>query len=90
MEKSEANKNLSKKVILLHNFDKQEILKSMKLLKELFSGEDIIFASTTPTSLQWKLEDLLQELHQEHEEFKKIKEAKASLKAQEQNQKSSE
>lgn len=83
----DSKNTLSKKVVLLHNFDKQEILKSMKLLKELFNGEDIIFASTTPTSLQWKLEDLLEELHQEHEEFKKIKEAKTTSKDQEQSQK---
>lgn len=59
------------KVIILHGFDKSEILKVMKLIKENFQGEDLIFASTTPISLTWKVEDLINELKQEHEEFKR-------------------
>jgi len=61
------------KVIILHGFDKSEILKVMKLLKENFQGEDLIFASTTPISLTWKVEDLINELKQEHEEFKRMR-----------------
>lgn len=64
--------NMQRKVVLLHNFEKQDILKIMKLIKENFN-EDIIFASTTSTSLKWTVEDLLEELNKEHEEFKKLK-----------------
>jgi D-ribose pyranose/furanose isomerase RbsD len=64
------------KVVILHGFDKPEILKVMKLLKENFQGEDLIFASTTPTSLTWRVEDLINELKQEHEEFKKMRQIK--------------
>lgn len=63
---------MERKVVLLHNFEKQDILKIMKLIKEAFN-EDIIFASTTPTSLKWTVEDLLEELNKEHEEFRKIR-----------------
>ena len=63
----------NKKVVLLHNFEKSEILKLMKAVKETFPGEEIIFASTTPTSLEWKVKDLIDELNKEHEEFKKMK-----------------
>ncbi|WP_448375407.1 DUF3783 domain-containing protein [Fervidobacterium sp.] len=64
------------KVVILHGFDKSEILKVMKLIKENFQGEDLIFASTTSTSLTWKVKELIDELKKEHEEFKKIKQAK--------------
>lgn len=64
------------KVIILHGFNKAEILKAMKIIKENFQGEDIIFASTTPTSLTWKVEDLINELKQEHEEFKRMRQIK--------------
>lgn len=63
---------MERKVVLLHNFEKQDILKIMKLIKEAFN-EDIIFASTTPSSLKWTVEDLLEELNKEHEEFKKLR-----------------
>ncbi|MCX7653934.1 MAG: DUF3783 domain-containing protein [Fervidobacterium sp.] len=64
---------MEKKVVLLHNFEEQDILRVMKLLKEAFN-EEIIFATTTPTSLKWTVETLLMELNKEHEEFKKLKE----------------
>lgn len=69
MEETSQNK----KVVLLHNFEKSEILKLMKVVKETFPAEEIIFASTTPTSLEWKVKDLIDELNKEHEEFKKMK-----------------
>ncbi|ABS60415.1 MULTISPECIES: DUF3783 domain-containing protein [Fervidobacterium] len=69
MEETSQNR----KVVLLHNFEKSEILKLMKAVKETFPGEEIIFASTTPTSLEWKVKDLIDELNKEHEEFKKMK-----------------
>jgi len=36
--------------------------------------KEFIFASTTPTNLEWKVQDLIGELKKEHEEFKKMKE----------------
>ncbi|MFN4224655.1 MAG: DUF3783 domain-containing protein [Fervidobacterium nodosum] len=69
MEETSQNR----KVVLLHSFEKSEILKLMKAVKETFPGEEIIFASTTPTSLEWKVKDLIDELNKEHEEFKKMK-----------------
>ncbi|AMW32826.1 protein of unknown function [Fervidobacterium changbaicum] len=72
---SEENRK-EQKIVILHGFEKPEILKVMKLLKENFQGEDLIFASTTPTSLTWKVEDLITELKQEHEEFKRIRQTK--------------
>ncbi|MGB9614475.1 MAG: DUF3783 domain-containing protein [Fervidobacterium sp.] len=62
-----------RKIVLLHNFEKPDILKVMRIIKELFPGEDIIFASTTSTSLTWTVKDLIDELNKEHEEFKKLR-----------------
>ncbi|SHN58678.1 DUF3783 domain-containing protein [Fervidobacterium gondwanense] len=66
----------SEKIIIMHGFEKPEILQLMRVVKENFQGEELIFASTTPTSLTWKVQDLIEELKSEHEEFKKIKAAK--------------
>ncbi|MGC8820424.1 MAG: DUF3783 domain-containing protein [Fervidobacterium sp.] len=62
-----------RKIVLLHNFGKPDILKVMRIIKESFPGEDIIFASTTSTSLTWTVKDLIDELNKEHEEFKKLR-----------------
>jgi len=48
----------------------------MKILRENFPGKDFIFASTTPTSLEWKVLDLIEELKKEHEEFKRVRNEK--------------
>ncbi|MGQ9855193.1 MAG: DUF3783 domain-containing protein [Fervidobacterium sp.] len=66
----------SEKIIIMHGFEKAEILQLMRVVKENFQGEELIFASTTPTSLTWKVQDLIEELKSEHEEFKKMKAAK--------------
>ncbi len=62
---------MSEKVIILHGFSREEIFKISGLLKQAFKGEDIILATTTPTSLQWKMSQLIDELKKEHEYFRK-------------------
>lgn len=60
------------KVIIFHGFSKEELPEIMKVIKKA-AGEsaDIIMAVSTPTSLEWKLKDLIAELVREHEYFKK-------------------
>ncbi len=53
----------------------KEVMERVRLLGIL----DVIFATTTPTSLTWKLEDLLNELIREDEYFRKLKEEKQKM-----------
>jgi len=65
-----------KKFILMHNLKNPQIREVLAKIKSLNLGR-IIFATTTPTSLTWKLEDLLEELIREDEYFQELKRKKA-------------
>ncbi|HRB91457.1 MAG TPA: DUF3783 domain-containing protein, partial [Fervidobacterium sp.] len=64
--------NTEERVIIMHNFEKGEVSKLLKVVREAFPDKEFIFASTTPTNLEWKVQDLIGELKKEHEEFKKM------------------
>jgi len=66
--------NTEERVIIMHNFEKGEVSKLLKVVREAFPDKEFIFPSTTPTNLEWKVQDLIGELKKEHEEFKKMKE----------------
>ncbi|MGB4752675.1 MAG: DUF3783 domain-containing protein [Fervidobacterium sp.] len=66
--------NMEERVIIMHNFEKGEVSKLLKVIREAFPDKEFIFASTTPTNLEWKVQYLIGELKKEHEEFKKMKE----------------
>ncbi|MCX7788766.1 MAG: DUF3783 domain-containing protein [Spirochaetes bacterium] len=55
------------KTILMHGFTHEEALAVMRVVKQtLKEPNKLIFALSTPQSLQKKLDDLLQELEEEH------------------------
>lgn len=55
------------KTILMHGFTHEEALAVMRVVKQtLNQPKQLIFALSTPQSLQKKLQDLLQELEEEH------------------------
>lgn len=55
------------KTILMHGFTHKEALSVMQAVKQtLKEPRRLIFALSTPQSLQKKLDDLLQELEAEH------------------------
>ncbi len=59
------------KVIIFHGFSRQELMSLINLLNSHSQvPKDIIMATTTETSLQWKVVDLIKELAKEHEYFK--------------------
>ncbi|MGC8562604.1 MAG: DUF3783 domain-containing protein [Thermoplasmata archaeon] len=60
----------SKKVVLLHNFNKSEYTKLLSALNEVGLSENTIVAVTTPVSLDWKVADLINELFTEDESMK--------------------
>jgi hypothetical protein len=59
-----------KKVILLHNFDKSDYVRLLSALKSIGLSENTIVAVTTNITLEWKVEDLLNELFLEDESLK--------------------
>ena len=61
-----------KKFILMHNLENPQIREVLSKVKSLNLGR-IIFATTTSTSLTWKLENLLEELVREDEYFQKLR-----------------
>lgn len=58
-----------RKFVLMHNLSNDEIKKVLSTFKSAHV-KDVIFATTTKTSLEWKLSDLLSELIKEDEYFK--------------------
>ncbi|HCF38423.1 hypothetical protein Ob7_02035 [Thermosipho africanus Ob7] len=63
-----------KAFLIIHGFEQRdELFKLIKLLKDNFPEKELIFATTTPTNLEWKLSDLIVEIEKEHEFMKKTK-----------------
>ncbi len=60
-----------KRVILLHNFTDSEVKEFLELLKGNEKLSRSIVAVTTEISLQWKVNDLMDELIKEDEEIRK-------------------
>ncbi len=60
-------------VIVFHGFSREKLPVVMEAVKKATVGDDIIMAVSTPTSLEWKLKDLIEELLKEHEHFKTVK-----------------
>lgn len=61
----------NRKIIIVHNFDKGEYIDVLKVLESTGLAKKTIVARTTPTTMNWKLKDLIAELFLEDEEMKK-------------------
>jgi hypothetical protein len=58
--------NASFKSIIMHGFSAEEAIAIMRAVKAAsISPDPIAFATTTPTSLGWSVEDLLEHLEEE-------------------------
>ena len=59
------------KLVLLHGFSNEEAVKMMRAVKAASSDPgEIAFAITTPTNLEWKIRDLVDQVRLEHEYLK--------------------
>ncbi len=55
------------KAVILHGFSNEEALALMRAVRQSGgAGAGAAFATTTPTSIGWKVEDLLEHLEEEH------------------------
>lgn len=66
-------KESDKKIVILHNFDRGEYVQLVKSIDLIGLSDKTIVAVTTPTTLEWKLKDLIDELVLEDEEINKQK-----------------
>jgi len=63
------------KAIIFHGFSHEELNLLIRTIKKVPDApKDIIRAVTTPTSLEWKVKDLIEELSKEHRYFREKKE----------------
>lgn len=56
-----------KKIIILHNFDRNDYTRLLNFLKSSGLSSKTIVAVTTPVTLDWKVSDLIKELFLEDE-----------------------
>jgi len=68
-----------RKFVIMHNLSNEDVKRVIKALRS--QGISGIFATTTSTSITWKLEDFLNELIREDEYFRKLREEKQKMKS---------
>jgi hypothetical protein len=55
------------KVIFMHGLSQDEALAAMRAVKAALKGaQDIAFSMSTPTNLEWKVSELVEEVGREH------------------------
>ncbi|ACJ16306.1 hypothetical protein, conserved [Thermococcus onnurineus NA1] len=67
-----------RKFVIMHDVDNETLKGVIKAVRSLDLGR-VIFATTTETSLTWKLEDLLNELMEEDEYFQAMRWARRQV-----------
>jgi len=69
--KQELPAELDNKVIIMNGFTQQEIVSVMRAVRRLFENPgDLIFAKTTPKSVNMVLKDLIVDMSEDHEYLK--------------------
>ncbi len=59
-------------IFIMHNIPRDKLSKVMKAIKSVL-GQEVIFSITTETNLDWKVNELIEELILEHEHMKKTR-----------------
>jgi len=60
------------RVVMLHGFDRDEMMKAIRAMKSVVEDpQGIAFSVTTPTNVKWTIEDLIKEVREEHEYMQK-------------------
>ena len=64
-------KELDNKVIIMNGFSQEELVSIMRAVRRLFDNpRDLIFAKTTPKSVNMVLKDLIVDMSEDHEYLK--------------------
>lgn len=68
-----------KKTIIMSGFDREELFRIVRGVRSIVKeGETVAFGSLTEHNKSWTLEALIEELHKEHDEVKKLEETHKS------------
>lgn len=67
-----------RKFLLMHDVDSEDVKAVIKMVKAMGHGR-VVFATTTPTSLTWRLEDLIKEWLEEDEHFRQMRRSRFYL-----------
>ncbi|NOZ91892.1 MAG: DUF3783 domain-containing protein [Dictyoglomi bacterium] len=59
-------------IFIMHGVPREKLSDVMQAVRSVL-GKDVIFSITTETNLQWKVQDLIEELISEHEHMKKFR-----------------
>ncbi len=55
------------RVVMIHGFSREETVLIMRAIKSAVQDPSgVAFTTTTPTNLEWKVKDLIDEVRQEH------------------------
>jgi len=66
------------KAVIMHGFTDEEAFIIMRAVKALgYGSKTTAFATTTPTSMKWKVEDLIGHLAEEHSAMLRADQKKA-------------
>ncbi len=57
-------------LVFLHGLDREEAVKAMRAVKAALPERDIAFSMSTPTNVEWKVSDLIEEVSAEHRYMK--------------------
>lgn len=65
-------KNPDERVVLIHGFSREETIAIMRAAKSVSSDpQGIAFTTSTPSNIEWKLRDVINEVREEHEYMRK-------------------
>jgi hypothetical protein len=67
----------TQKIIVLHGFTQDEAVVAMRAVKAALpaSAAAMAFATSTPTNLNWRLNDLFEHVGEEHRQFREMNKA---------------
>lgn len=65
---TQNNKNKDERCVVFHGFNLEEVKKLLALIKANASNsENVAFAMTTPTNLNWPVSELIDDLREHHD-----------------------
>lgn len=71
-QEEQQNGQKDERMILIHGFSREETIAVMRAAKTAVQDpEGVAFTTSTPSNLEWKLEDIIGEVRQEHEYMRK-------------------
>ncbi|MFP4267682.1 MAG: DUF3783 domain-containing protein [Spirochaetaceae bacterium] len=72
LREEQQHEQQDERMILIHGFNREETIAIMRAAKTAVQDpQGVAFTTSTPSNLEWKLEDIIGEVRQEHEYMRK-------------------